>query len=303
MASRVIIFGTADGGALQPPPPWCRRRCAVITVSAMRPLLTRLFTSTHIAMASSSSSCSPSRRLAHLTRHLASSSSGELSSVGAPAAAAATARSPRPAASKVHAAVLVCLFEDPSSGPRVLLTKRASSLSSHSGVLRLSGEVSLPGGKVDEGDADAKATALREAKEETGLDPAIVSVVTVLEPFLSKNGLNVVPVIGMVTDKALFKPVLNKAEVEDIFDAPLEMFLKDDHRRTKEMNWMGIDIPVQFFDYEANGKKFVIWGLTAHILTRAASVIFQRQPSFIELPRPKYASAPVSGTSTTESKP
>ncbi|CAN6335981.1 unnamed protein product [Urochloa humidicola] len=190
----------------------------------MRPVLTRLFTSAHIAMAASYSSSSSSRRLAHLTRHLASSSSssssGELSSVGAPAAAAAPARSPRPATSKAHAAVLICLFEDPSDGPRVLLTKRASSLSSHSG------EVSLPGGKVDEGDADAKATALREAKEEIGLDPSLVSVVTVLEPFLSKNGLNVVPVIGMVSDKALFKPVLNKAEVEDIFDAPLEMFLK-----------------------------------------------------------------------------
>ncbi|TKW24840.1 hypothetical protein SEVIR_3G076500v4 [Setaria viridis] len=262
----------------------------------MRPLLTRLFTSTHIAMAASPSSSSPSRRLAHLTRHLAASSSGELSSVGAPAAAADTvpAKSPRPAASKVPAAVLVCLFEDPSCGPRVLLTKRASSLSSHSG------EVSLPGGKVDEGDADAKATALREAKEEIGLDPAIVSVVTVLEPFLSKNGVNVVPVIGMVSDKALFKPVLNKAEVEDIFDAPLEMFLKDDHRRTKQMNWMGIDIPVQFFDYEEDGKKFVIWGLTAHILTRAAAVVFQREPSFAELPRPKYASAPTADTDETK---
>ncbi|CAL4903428.1 unnamed protein product [Urochloa decumbens] len=263
----------------------------------MRPVLTRLFTSAHIAMAASYSSSSSSRRLAHLTRHLASSSSsGELSSVGAPAAAAdaVPAKIPRPAASKVHAAVLICLFEDPSDGPRVLLTKRASSLSSHSG------EVSLPGGKVDEGDADAKATALREAKEEIGLDPALVSVVTVLEPFLSKNGLNVVPVIGMVSDKALFKPVLNKAEVEDIFDAPLEMFLKDDHRRTKQMNWMGIDIPVQFFDYEADGKKFVIWGLTAHILTRAAAVVFQREPSFAELPRPKYASAPISVTDETK---
>nr|ACL52745.1 unknown [Zea mays] len=189
----------------------------------MRSLLTRLFTSTHIVMASSSFSSSPSRRLVHLTRHLVSSSSGELSSVGAPAAAASDAdpvKSPRSTASRVHAAVLVCLFEDPSSGPRVLLTKRASSLSSHSG------EVSLPGGKVDDGDADPKATALREAKEEIGLDPALVSVVTVLEPFLSKNGLTVVPVIGMVPDKALYKPVLNKAEVEDIFDAPLEMFLK-----------------------------------------------------------------------------
>jgi uncharacterized membrane protein len=44
--------------------------------------------------------------------------------------------------------------------------------------------------------------------------------------FFLQNGLNVVPVIGMISDKALFKPVLNKDEVEDIFDAPLEMFLK-----------------------------------------------------------------------------
>ena len=50
--------------------------------------------------------------------------------------------------------------------------------------------MSLPGGKVDEGDADAKASALREAKEEIGLDPALVSVVTVLEPFLSKVNQN-----------------------------------------------------------------------------------------------------------------
>uniref|UniRef100_A0ACD5ZNE7 Uncharacterized protein n=1 Tax=Avena sativa TaxID=4498 RepID=A0ACD5ZNE7_AVESA len=154
---------------------------------------------------------SPSRRrLAHLTRHLLapSSSSGELSaSLGAPAASAA-------------AAVLVCIFEDPRGDLRVLLTKRASSLNSHSG------DVSLPGGKVEEGDADVKSTALREAREEIGLDPALVSVVTVLEPVLSKNGLNVAPVIGILSDRALFNPVLNKDEVEDIFDAPLEMFLK-----------------------------------------------------------------------------
>jgi 8-oxo-dGTP pyrophosphatase MutT (NUDIX family) len=51
---------------------------------------------------------------------------------------------------------------------------------------KILGEVSLPGGKVDEGDADVETTALREAQEEIGLDPALVSVVTVLEPFLSK---------------------------------------------------------------------------------------------------------------------
>lgn len=48
------------------------------------------------------------------------------------------------------------------------------------------GEVALPGGKAEEGDKDDADTATREAKEEIGLDPSLVTVVTVLEPFLSK---------------------------------------------------------------------------------------------------------------------
>ena len=50
----------------------------------------------------------------------------------------------------------------------------------------VSGEVALPGGKREEGDANDVETALREAKEEIGLDPSLVTVVTVLEPFASK---------------------------------------------------------------------------------------------------------------------
>ena len=50
----------------------------------------------------------------------------------------------------------------------------------------VAGEVALPGGKADEGDLDDAETATREAKEEIGLDPSLVTVVTVLEPFLSK---------------------------------------------------------------------------------------------------------------------
>ena len=50
----------------------------------------------------------------------------------------------------------------------------------------VSGEVALPGGKKEEGDANDVETALREAKEEIGLDPSLVTVITVLEPFTSK---------------------------------------------------------------------------------------------------------------------
>nr|ABK21420.1 unknown [Picea sitchensis] len=119
-----------------------------------------------------------------------------------------------------RAAVLVCLFEGSEGDLRVILTQRSGNLSSHSG------EVALPGGKMEERDKDDAETALREAKEEIGLDPSHVKVVTTLEPFLSKYLLRVVPVVGLLPDRKSFKPVINPGEVDAIFDAPLEMFLK-----------------------------------------------------------------------------
>ncbi|XP_058730781.1 nudix hydrolase 15, mitochondrial-like [Vicia villosa] len=180
------------------------------------------------------------------------------------------------------AAVLICLFEGDHGDLRVILTKRSSKLSSHSG------EVSLPGGKADEGDKDDADTAKREANEEIGLDPELVNVVTVLEPFLSKHLLRVVPVIGILHDKKAFRPVLNPAEVESVFDAPLEMFLKDENRSQEEREWMGEKYLIHFFDYDdIEQKKYLIWGLTAGILIRAASVVYQRPPVFIEQ-NPKF---------------
>jgi coenzyme A diphosphatase NUDT7 len=119
-----------------------------------------------------------------------------------------------------RASVLVCLFEGAAGELRVILTKRAGRLSSHSG------EVALPGGKRDEEDEDDIATALREAKEEIGLEPSQVRVVAVFEPFLSKYLLTVTPVVGVLLDKSKFEPIANPSEVESVFDVPLEMFLK-----------------------------------------------------------------------------
>ncbi|KAF4388863.1 hypothetical protein F8388_019042 [Cannabis sativa] len=80
-----------------------------------------------------------------------------------------------------RAAVLVCIFQGDGGDLRVILTKRSSNLSTHSG------DVALPGGKADEGDANDVETALREAHEEIGLDPSLVNVVTVLHPFFTKS--------------------------------------------------------------------------------------------------------------------
>ncbi|XP_012831778.1 PREDICTED: nudix hydrolase 15, mitochondrial-like, partial [Erythranthe guttata] len=122
---------------------------------------------------------------------------------------------------KKRAAVLICIFTGTTDGElRVILTRRSMNLSSHPG------DVALPGGKMDEGDVDDSATALREATEEIGLDPGLVRVVANLDPFISSNLLRVVPVVGLLSRIQDFKPVLNPDEVDAIFDAPLEMFLQ-----------------------------------------------------------------------------
>ncbi|OIV91704.1 hypothetical protein TanjilG_26557 [Lupinus angustifolius] len=180
-----------------------------------------------------------------------------------------------------RAAVLICLFEDPDDGNlHVFLTLRSSSLSTHSG------EVALPGGKRDESDADDVETALREAKEEIGLDPSLVSVITLLEPFHTRYGITVIPVVGILSNKDAFSPVLNPAEVEAIFDVPLEMFLKNENRRAEERDWTGEKYLIHYFNYEVENKQYVIWAITAAILIRAATVVLQRPPAFLER-RPK----------------
>ncbi|KAF5191168.1 Nudix hydrolase 15 protein [Thalictrum thalictroides] len=179
-----------------------------------------------------------------------------------------------------RAAVLVCLFEGDDGDLRVLLTKRCSRIS-------YPGEVSLPGGKVEEGDRNDSDTAMREAKEEIGLEPSLVKIVTSLDPYMTKRLVSVTPVIGILSDKQAYKPTPNAEEVEEIFDAPLEMFLKKENQRSEEREWMGDKYLLHFFDYETENKKYVIWGLTSWILIQVASIVYQRSPDFVEQ-KPNY---------------
>ncbi|GLI59759.1 hypothetical protein VaNZ11_001717 [Volvox africanus] len=122
-----------------------------------------------------------------------------------------------PPVSPRAAAVLVGLFEDRSGVVRVLLTQRSAQLKSHRG------EVCLPGGKRDEDDLDDIKTALREAQEELGLDPACVTVLACLPPVLSKHHLSVTPVIALIPADMVPQP--NPHEVAAAFTVPLAVFL------------------------------------------------------------------------------
>ena len=105
-------------------------------------------------------------------------------------AAALSRMTPPPGSMARDSAVLV-LFGQTESGPDVLLIERAANLRSHAG------QPAFPGGAVDDVDDGPVATALREAQEETGLDPAGVRVVRVLpELWLPPSGFAVTPVLG-----------------------------------------------------------------------------------------------------------
>ncbi|KAK2080690.1 hypothetical protein QBZ16_000544 [Prototheca wickerhamii] len=181
--------------------------------------------------------------------------------------------------SQKHAAVLVPLFEDPRTrAPHVILTERTSTLRAHGG------EVSLPGGKRDEEDADDVATALRESHEELGLDPRSVQVLGTLRPFLSKYLLSVTPVLAAIPARHAFRP--NPEEVDSVFACPLDFFLRAAQHRSHDTELVpGTPYRVHFFDYtDHDGRTYCVWGLTAAMLIEVARLAYGREPEFEPLP-------------------
>lgn len=160
--------------------------------------------------------------------------------------------------SVVQAAVLVALTDN-SSNPSVVLTKRAETLSSHSG------EVSLPGGKWEPQDPDLQFTALRETHEEIGVAPETVQVLGALPTLQTYQGLTVSPFVGIIPEDLVYIP--NKDELDAIFHVPLSFFVADQRIRTDtfERNIGHTWSPA----YEFEG--FEIWGFTARLLTSFVS--------------------------------
>jgi len=159
------------------------------------------------------------------------------------------------------ASVLLALIERPA-GLTVLLTERAAHLKDHAG------QISLPGGRLAEGETPATA-ALREAHEEVGLVPAAVTVLGSLDALLTGTGFSITPVVGLVGDPTFVaKP--DPREVADVFEIPLDLVLDRAAMSIGHFERHGVRLRT----YELHFGRFRVWGATAAILRDFQEVIF-----------------------------
>lgn len=136
----------------------------------------------------------------------------------------------------------------------VLLTQRSAELKHHAG------QISFPGGRMEDHDADVGMTALRETQEEVGIDPQHVSVIGYLGPMPTITGYAVTPVVGLVSDAA--ELVIDRSEVEFAFEVPLDFLLDARNDKRVEREFQGHSIPMVEFHYEERR----IWGATAYMV-------------------------------------
>lgn len=179
-----------------------------------------------------------------------------------PRAQAPTTGFHRPTGGTRPAAVLVGLVDHPRR-PTILLTRRTAHLAAHAG------QVAFPGGRCEPDDPGPVATALREAREETGLDPAAVTVLGRLDCYVTVTGFLVTPVVGIAPPPLALS--LDPREVAAAFEVPLAEVLTPGrlHRRP--------GLPgrpeAPHAHYVLTHETEHIWGATAAILMNLVAVL------------------------------
>ena len=143
----------------------------------------------------------------------------------------------------------------------VLLTLRAAHLTDHAG------QISFPGGRVEPGDVDVADTALREAREEVGLDASHVEVLGHLPEMVTVTGYRVTPVVALVHPP--FTVTADDSEVAEIFEVPLAFLMNPQQHEIREFRYETGTRRFFSMPYprpDDTGGVYFIWGATATML-------------------------------------
>ncbi|MGK5743256.1 NUDIX hydrolase [Micromonospora sp. URMC 103] len=193
-----------------------------------------------------------------------------------------------------ESAVLVLLGEQPGTGPDVLVLQRAANLRNHAG------QPAFPGGAADPEDADAPATALREANEEVGLDPASVTVLAELPKlWIPVSDFVVTPVLAWWHAPHPVHPC-QPAEVAHVARLPIAELVDPANRvRVRHPSgWVGPAFAV---------RGMLVWGFTAGVLSALLDMGGWTRPwspgRLVELPPTGATPAPSAGTDEVDETP
>jgi 8-oxo-dGTP pyrophosphatase MutT (NUDIX family) len=144
--------------------------------------------------------------------------------------------------------------------PFVVFTRRTDRVETHKG------QISFPGGVVDASDADVVATALRETREELGIDPGGVEPLGLLDDLATPTGFRITPVVGLIRWRPAYAPSAD--EVEEVFEAPVAALMNPAICSSELRVLEGTTRRVWTFAYGPH----VIWGATASILRNLLSI-------------------------------
>jgi len=159
----------------------------------------------------------------------------------------------------IEAAVLIPIVER-NDGLKVILTKRSNNLKQHPG------QISFPGGKSEKTDKSLVATALRETKEEIGINDKNVEILGQLSQHVTITGFKITPFIGRI--RMGFSTEIQTSEVSEIFEVPLSYLSNPRNFRVESVKWKG---KKRFF-YSIPYGPYYIWGATARILKNLADL-------------------------------
>jgi len=183
----------------------------------------------------------------------------------------------RPEAPLRPAAVLVALVER-GTEISVLLTRRTDHLEHHPG------QISFPGGHIEETDQDAVAAALRETHEEIGVAPERIQVLGRLDDYVTRTGFHVTPVVAAIRPPLDLTP--DPHEVDAVFEVPLAFFLDPANHHRHERVYEGVARSFYAMPYE----DYYIWGATAGMLMNLYQTLM---PASKDRPKDAPKDAPI----------